>query len=102
VRILAAGAELLAAIIGSAPASAAAYLDKPVKIVVPFAPAGLTDVMARLIARKLTENLKQQFYVENHPGWRGFDGPAEAYSALSSVSSAAGTGMAVLAPRKRT
>ena len=37
----------------------------------PFAPAGPTDVMARLIAQKLSENLKQQFYIENHPGAGG-------------------------------
>jgi len=62
---------LLTAIVGGAPASAAGYPDKPVKVIVPFAPAGPTDVMARLIAQKLSENLKQQFYVENHPGAGG-------------------------------
>ena len=55
----------------AATAPAAAYPDRPVKIVVPFAPAGPTDVMARLIAQKLSENLKQQFYVENHAGAGG-------------------------------
>jgi len=64
-------AALYAAIIGIAPASAAGYPDKSVKVVVPFAPAGPTDVMARLIAQKLSENLKQQFYIENHPGAGG-------------------------------
>lgn len=58
------------AAIGLAPASAA-YPDKPVKVVVPFAPAGPTDVMARLIAQKLSENLKQQFFIENHAGAGG-------------------------------
>lgn len=64
-----AAAALLAAAFAT-PASAA-YPDHPVKVVVPFAPAGPTDVMARLIAQKLSESLKQQFYVENHPGAGG-------------------------------
>src|SRR5262249_36524910 len=62
---------LSALIFGVFPVSAAGDQDKPVKIVVPFAPAGPTDVMARLIAQKLSEGLKQQFYVENHPGAGG-------------------------------
>jgi tripartite-type tricarboxylate transporter receptor subunit TctC len=64
------GAALLVATLGAASASAA-YPDKPVKVIVPFAPAGPTDVMARLIAQKLSESLKQQFFVENHPGAGG-------------------------------
>jgi tripartite-type tricarboxylate transporter receptor subunit TctC len=49
----------------------AGYPARPVKIVVPFAPAGPTDVMARLIAQKLGDSLGKQFYVENHPGAGG-------------------------------
>src|ERR1039457_1479855 len=52
-------------------AHAQSYPNKPVKVIVPFSPAGPTDVMARLIAQKLSENLKQQFYIENHPGASG-------------------------------
>ena len=41
---------------------------KPVKVVVPFAAAGTTDRMGRLIADELTKTFKQQFYVENRVG----------------------------------
>src|SRR6185437_10519672 len=73
----------------AATAPAAAYPDRPVKIVVPFAPAGPTDVMARLIAQKLSENLKQQFYVENHAGAGGNIG-------MSIVAKAAPDGYTIL------
>src|SRR6476620_3868738 len=56
----------------------AAYPDHPVKVIVPFAAGGPTDIMARLIAQKLSESFKQQFYVENHPGAGGNIGMAEA------------------------
>jgi tripartite-type tricarboxylate transporter receptor subunit TctC len=78
IRILGAVAILFAATIGAAPASAAGYPDKPVKVIVPFAAGGPTDVMARLIAQKLSENLKQQFYIENRPGAGGNIGMTQA------------------------
>ena len=52
----------------SAPALAQDYPTKPVKIIVPYPPAGTTDILARMVAQKLTESLKQQFIVENKPG----------------------------------
>jgi tripartite-type tricarboxylate transporter receptor subunit TctC len=45
--------------------------NKPVKIIVPFAPGGPTDIAARLISQKMSENLKQQFYIENQAGAGG-------------------------------
>jgi tripartite-type tricarboxylate transporter receptor subunit TctC len=47
------------------------YPNRPVKIIVPFAPAGPTDIAARFIAQKLSESLKQQFYIENQAGAGG-------------------------------
>src|SRR5260221_9965533 len=54
------------------------YPDKPVKIIVPFAPAGPTDVVARLIAQKLSERLGKQFYIENVTGAGGNTGMGQA------------------------
>ena len=51
--------------------AAAAYPDHPVKIIAPFAAGGPTDVVARILAQKLSESLKQQFFVENHVGAGG-------------------------------
>ncbi len=52
-------------------ASAQSYPTRPVRIVVPFAPAGPTDVFARLLIQKLSQSLGQQFYVENQVGAGG-------------------------------
>jgi len=45
--------------------SASEYPTRAVKVIVPFSPAGPTDVVARIIAQKLSESLGKQFYVEN-------------------------------------
>jgi tripartite-type tricarboxylate transporter receptor subunit TctC len=52
-------------------AAAQEWPAKPVKIVVPFAPGGGSDFIARYIARRLTEELKQPFIVDNKPGAGG-------------------------------
>lgn len=71
-RVLKASLVALAALLTVASSNVqAAYPDKPVKIIVPFAPGGPTDVMARIVAQKLSDNLKQQFFVENQPGAGG-------------------------------
>jgi tripartite-type tricarboxylate transporter receptor subunit TctC len=56
------------------PAAKAEYPDRPVKIVVPVAAGGGVDVMARLLAQKLTERFDQHFVVENRPGAAGVIG----------------------------
>ena len=58
---------------GAFPARAE-YPDRPVKIVVPVGAGGGVDVMARLLARYLSERLGQQFFVENQPGAAGVIG----------------------------
>jgi tripartite-type tricarboxylate transporter receptor subunit TctC len=52
-------------------ASGQAYPNRPVRIVVPFAPGGPTDVITRLLAQKLSDRSGKQFYVENIGGGGG-------------------------------
>jgi len=52
------------------------YPNRPVKMIAPFAPGGPVDVVARVLAPKLSERLGQQVYVENHPGGSGNIGTA--------------------------
>ena len=49
-------------------AQAPAYPNKPVRLVVPFAPGGFTDVVARILGQKLSVAMGQQFIIENKPG----------------------------------
>src|SRR5262245_35111600 len=61
----------LVTILAASPAAAATYPTRLVKIIVPFAAGGGTDVLARIIAQKLNEKWGQPVVVENQPGASG-------------------------------
>jgi tripartite-type tricarboxylate transporter receptor subunit TctC len=71
--VLAAVAVLTSSIV----AAPAQETTRPVRIVVTFAPGGFPDRLARLVAKHLSDELMQRFYVENRPGAGGVVGSAE-------------------------
>ena len=62
-------------------AHAASYPTRPVRVIVPFAPGGVVDIMGRLLSQKLSEALGQNFFIENVGGAGGNIGVAKAAAA---------------------
>ena len=81
----------------------AEYPDKPVKIIVPYPPAGTTDILARLIGQRLAERMKQPFTIENRPGAGGAIGsvavaksPADGYTLVMATVNSHGINSALI------
>ena len=72
------------------PAAAQSYPNRPVRIVVPYPPGGGTDVMARVLAKQLTVNVGETFFIDNRGG-------ADATLGADIASKAAGDGYTLLA-----
>jgi len=84
------GAVLLALSFGAGLAGAQAFPDKPVKVVIPYAPGGGTDNLVRTIAPSVGAALGQQIVIENRPGGNTFIGtemvvkaPADGYTVMA-------------------
>ena len=84
---------LTLAIMFAAGACAQAYPNRPIKVIIPFPPGGTLDIVGRMLAQKLSEQMGQQFVVESRPGGNATIGsaavaksPADGYTLLFNAS----------------
>ncbi len=82
-----------AAFAATAPAAGAGFPDRPITMVVPFPPGGPTDIVARIVSRNMSEQLKQTVVINNKPGASSIIGagevaraPADGYTLLLNYS----------------
>lgn len=74
-------AALVAAALAPAPATAQDYPSKPIEVVIPFAPGGVSDLLVRAVGPKLSDEFKQPVIVLNKPGASGNTHTASAMQA---------------------
>jgi tripartite-type tricarboxylate transporter receptor subunit TctC len=98
--------SLLLLCLAAVPAAAADYPSRAIKMVVPFAPGGGTDVLGRIIAQRLSDKWGQPVVVENQPGASGGIGTKafvkaepDGYTLLMASTGALMAASAALAPR---
>ena len=87
-------AFIAATVITHSTANAQPYPNKPVRVIIPFAAGGVTDIAGRVVAAELSKKLGQQFYIENQGGAGGNLGmanvarsPGDGYTVLFASSS---------------
>jgi tripartite-type tricarboxylate transporter receptor subunit TctC len=90
------GAAVAAGLLGSNMSHAQSWPAKPVRVIVPFAPGGGTDIQARLLAKAFHDSMGQTFVIENRAGASGIIGaelaarsPADGYTILFTTASLA-------------
>ncbi len=77
------------------------FPSKPVKILVPYAPGGATDIVARIVGEQMRQSLGQSFVVENKPGAFGIIAIEEMARARPSLASSATSSRGSNASRRR-
>ena len=94
--LAAAAAALAPALLPATVLAQAGYPDKPIRMVIAFPPGGPTDLVARVLAQKLTEQMGQQVVVDNKPGANGniaaelvAKAPADGYTVFYNTSAVA-------------